>query len=82
MTRDVAQKLKYLKTASFYSIFFPALQGLKGKMSSSDENSSILLTDKPEQIKKKINKYGYSGGGATVEIHKAVGANLEVDVAY
>jgi tryptophanyl-tRNA synthetase len=25
MTRDVAQKLKYQKTASYYSVFFPAL---------------------------------------------------------
>jgi tryptophanyl-tRNA synthetase len=45
MTRDVAQKLKYAKPASIYSTFFPALQGKKTKMSSSDINSGILLTD-------------------------------------
>jgi tryptophanyl-tRNA synthetase len=39
-------------------------------MSSSDPTSSILLTDKPDEIKKKINKYAYSGGGATLELHK------------
>lgn len=82
MTRDVAAKLKYMKTASFYSTFFPALQGLKAKMSSSDPNSCILLTDKPEEIKRKVNKYSFSGGGATIEEHKANGANLEVDVPY
>lgn len=82
MTRDVAAKLKYLKTASFYSTFFPALQGLKAKMSSSDANSSILLTDKPDQIKTKVNKYSFSGGGATLDEHKANGANLDIDVPY
>ena len=82
MTRDVATKLKYLKPCSIYSCFFPALQGLKAKMSSSDPNSSILLTDKPEDIKRKINKYAFSGGGSTVEEHKKNGANLDIDVPY
>ena len=82
MTRDVAQKLKYEKTASFYSTFFPALQGLKAKMSSSDSNSSILLSDKPADVKRKVNKYAFSGGGATVEEHKANGANLDIDVPF
>lgn len=68
MTRDIAQKLKYQKPCSIYSSFFPALQGLKSKMSSSDPNSSILLTDKPDQIKFKINRYAYSGGQETAEL--------------
>lgn len=82
MTRDVAVKLKYEKTATFYSKFFPALQGLKCKMASSDATSSILLTDKPEDVKKKVNKYAFSGGGATLEEHKANGAKLDIDVPY
>jgi tryptophanyl-tRNA synthetase len=45
MTRDISHKLKYEKPASLYSSFFPALQGKKSKMSSSDITSSILLTD-------------------------------------
>ena len=51
-----------MKPASIYSTFFPALQGLRSKMSSSIPNSAILVTDKPEDIKKKINKYAFSGG--------------------
>ena len=82
MQRDVAAKLKYQKTASFYSTFFPALQGKKSKMSSSDSNSSILMTDKAADVKRKVNKYAFSGGGATIEEHKANGANLDVDVPY
>ena len=51
-------------------------------MASSDATSSILLTDKPDEVKKKVNRYAFSGGGATLEEHKANGANLEVDVPY
>lgn len=82
MTRDVAQKLKYMKPASIYSTFFPALQGMKSKMSSSEPNSSILLTDTANEIKRKINKYAFSGGGQTVEDQRANGANIDVDVSY
>ena len=82
MTRDIAQKLKYQKPASIYSSFFPALQGKKSKMSSSMPNTSILVTDSAADIKKKINKYALSGGGQTVEEHRAKGADLEVDVPF
>ena len=82
MTRDIAQKLKYQKPAGIYSSFFPALQGKKSKMSSSDPNSSILVTDTAADIKRKINKYAFSGGGQTVEEHRANGGNLEIDVPY
>ena len=51
-------------------------------MSSSDANSSILMTDTAAEVKRKINKYAFSGGGATLEEHKANGANLDVDVPF
>jgi tryptophanyl-tRNA synthetase len=40
------------------------------------------MNDSPAEIKRKINKYAFSGGGATVEEHKANGANLAVDIPY
>eukprot|EP00834_Sanchytrium_tribonematis_P008141 NODE_872_length_3382_cov_0.843131.p3 type:complete len:126 gc:universal NODE_872_length_3382_cov_0.843131:1244-867(-) len=51
-------------------------------MSSSDENSAIFLTDTPNQIKKKINKHGFSGGRDTLEDHRKYGGNPDVDTAY
>ena len=54
MTRDVAPRLGYPKPSLLHSTFFPALQGAKTKMSASDPNSSIFLTDTPAQIKKKV----------------------------
>ncbi|KAF0978819.1 hypothetical protein FDP41_001889 [Naegleria fowleri] len=82
VTRDVAPKLGFQKPALIHSKFFPALQGAKTKMSASAENSSIFLTDTPKQIKDKINKHAFSGGGATKEEQEKYGANLSVDVPF
>jgi len=82
MTRDVAPVLKYKKPALILSKFVPALQGAQSKMSASDPNSSIFLTDTPKQIKNKINKYAFSGGGATEKEHKENGGNCDVDVSF
>jgi tryptophanyl-tRNA synthetase len=82
MTRDVAPRLGYRKPAVLHAKFFPALQGLNTKMAASDPNSAIFMTDTPKQIQTKINKYAFSGGGATVEEHRANGANLAVDVPF
>ncbi|KAJ7090350.1 hypothetical protein B0H15DRAFT_261115 [Mycena belliarum] len=82
LTRDVAQKLKYPKPALLHSKFFPALQGPQTKMSASDPNSSIFMTDKAAQIKNKVNKHGFSGGKETEEEHRRLGGDTEVDVSY
>lgn len=55
MTRDVAPRMGHLKPALIHSTFFPALQGAQSKMSASDPNSSIFLTDTDKQIKTKVN---------------------------
>lgn len=82
MTRDIAQRLKYQKPCCIHSKFFPGLHGFGTKMSSSDPNSCILLTDTKNQIKNKINKYAFSGGQATAEEQREKGANLTVDIPY
>lgn len=57
MTRDVAPRIGYPKPALLHSTFFPALQGAQTKMSASDTNSSIFLTDTPKQIKNKVKLF-------------------------
>ena len=54
------------------------MQGDSGKMSASVPTSSIFVSDTPKAIKTKINKYAFSGGGDTVEEHRAKGASLLV----
>jgi len=90
MTRDVAHKLIINpkdhplrgKPGLIHSKFFPPLQGAMGKMSSSDDNSAIFLTDTPEQIEKKIKEHAFSGGQDTKKLQEELGANLDVDVSY
>ena len=82
LTRDIAQRLKAPKPILLLAKFFPALQGPNSKMSSSDSNSAIFLTDTPNQIKKKINKHAFSGGQVTVEEHRELGGNPEIDTSF
>ncbi|XP_031476183.1 tryptophan--tRNA ligase, cytoplasmic isoform X2 [Nymphaea colorata] len=80
MTRDVAPKIGYQKPALIESLFFPSLQGQAGKMSASDPNSAIYVTDSSKIIKNKVNRYAFSGGQDSIENHRKHGANLEVDI--
>jgi tryptophanyl-tRNA synthetase len=45
-------------------------------MSGSVPESAIFCTDSPNMIKKKINKYAFSGGQATVEEHRKLGLDF------
>ncbi|KAG8326557.1 tryptophan--tRNA ligase, cytoplasmic [Homalodisca vitripennis] len=82
MTRDVAPRLGFPKPALLHSVFFPALQGAETKMSASDPNTAIFLTDTPKQIKNKVNKHAFSGGRDTIEEHREKGGNCSVDISY
>jgi tryptophanyl-tRNA synthetase len=70
------------KPALLHSKFFPALQGAQSKMSASNTESSIFMSDTPKQIQTKINKYAFSGGQVSMEEHRRLGGDPEVDVAY
>lgn len=82
LSRDVSQKLKHPKSALLHAKFFPALQGASSKMSASADTSAVFMTDTAKQIQKKINKYAFSGGRATVEEQRELGGNCEVDVSF
>ncbi len=82
LTRDILPKLGYYKPASIQCSFLPPLMGVESKMSSSDENSAIFMTDSPKEVAHKINKYAFSGGKNTIEEHRAKGGAPEVDVSF
>lgn len=84
LTRDIAQRVKnefkfFLPSATYHKLL-PGLKG--GKMSSSDPFSYISLTDTPEEVKTKIMKYAFSGGGNSIEEHRKYGGNTDVDVSF
>ena len=83
LARDIATRIKnvnFTQLSSTYNIFIPGLKG--GKMSSSDPQSYISLTDSPEIVKEKINKHAFSGGQATLEEHRKKGGNPDIDVCF
>lgn len=80
LTRDIAPKLGYPKPATILCRFLPSLQG-GGKQSSSGD-SVIFTTDDEKTVRKKINKYAFSGGKDTVDEHRKHGGNPDVDSAY
>jgi tryptophanyl-tRNA synthetase len=83
ISRDVMPKLGYYKPAVMHNIFIPPLTGVGGKMAaSSADESSIFTTDTPEEVRKKINKYAFSGGKDTLEEHRKLGGNPDIDVSF
>ncbi len=83
LARDISKRIKnpkFVQLSSTYHTFMPGLGG--GKMSSSNPNSYIALTDSPSEVKKKINKYAFSGGQKTLEEHKKKGGNPDIDVSF
>lgn len=81
LSRDIVEKIGYKKPGLLHWKFLPPLTGVEGKMSSSNPDAAILLTDSPKEVKRKVNKYAFSGGKDTAEEHRKYGGNVEVDVA-
>jgi len=84
LTRDVAvnKDFNLEKPAALHARFIPSLYG-GAKMSSSDsENTVIYLSDDAKTVAKKINKYAFSGGRDTIEEHRKLGGNPDVDVSF
>ncbi|KAJ0975048.1 hypothetical protein J5N97_017013 [Dioscorea zingiberensis] len=79
MTRDVAPRIGYQKPSLIESSFFPALQGENGKMSASDPNSAIYVTDSLKDIKNKVNRYAFSGGQDSIENHRKFVTSVFLD---
>lgn len=84
LLRENAHKMHHQppKPALIHSKFLTALQGAGGKMSASNPNSAIFMTDTPNQIKNKINKHAFSGGRESIEEHREHGGNPDIDVAF
>lgn len=76
VARDVAPKLGYYKPAQIHCRFVPGL-GRAGKMSASMPETSIFTVDPPEKAAKKVMN-AFTGGRATVEEQKNLGANPDI----
>ena len=68
-----------LAPSSTYHHFAVGLTG--DKMSSSKPKTTIFLDDEISAVEKKI-KRAFSGGQPTIEEHRRIGGNPDIDVAY
>jgi len=83
ISRNIGKRIKvfnFKQLASTYNQFLPGLNS--GKMSSSDPNSYIALTDSEKDVELKIKKYAFSGGQSTLKEHRKKGGNPDIDVSY
>jgi len=82
LQRDVADALGKKKSAQIHSKFLPPLTGIEGKMSASKPETSIYLTDDEKTVREKIYKHAFSGGQPTIELHRKLGGNPDIDVSF
>ena len=73
VTRDIAQKLGYHKPAQIHCRFLPGL-GAGGKMSASEPENSIFMSDPPEVVKRKVWN-AFTGGKGTASEQRKEGAD-------
>ena len=75
--RDIASRIGYEKPFILHSEFMPGTDG--SKMSKS-KNNAIFFHDDRKTVVEKIGK-AFSGGQKTVEEHKRLGGNPDIDVS-
>lgn len=80
--RDIAESLGFHKAAAIHSKFMPPLTGMADKMSSSKPETAIYLTDDDKTVKNKIYRHAFSGGQSSIEEHRKLGGNPDVDVPF
>src|SRR2546428_6293651 len=80
--RDIAESLGYHKAAAIHSKFMPPLTGMQDKMGSSKPETAIYLNDDDKTVRNKIYRHAFSGGQSSVEEHRNLGGNPDIDVPF
>jgi len=81
IARDVAPKLGFPKPGAVHSRLLSGLLSIGGKMSASQPDTAIFLSDSPEQVKRKIWN-AFTGGGATKEEQRKKGGRPDHCVVF
>jgi len=75
--RDIASRAGYEKPSILHLSFMP---GLDGEKMSKSKGNAIHFNDPINQIAKKVGQ-AFSGGQKTLEEHRKLGGNPEVDIS-
>lgn len=73
---------KFRQPSRLYTRSLPSLAGVETRINLGDPNATIYLSDTANQIKNKVNKYAFSGGGFSVEEHRLNGGDCHVDISF
>jgi tryptophanyl-tRNA synthetase len=79
VTRDLAERLGYPKPALLHSQMTPGLLGPDRVMSTTGDqrDNALFLSDPPKEVERKL-KRAFTGGRATVEEQRRLGATPEI----
>jgi len=80
ITRDIAGKLGFPKPAQIHGKLLPSLKAT-GKMSTSEPESAIYLSDDDDIVKTKILN-AFTGGQPTAREQRLYGGNPEICTVY
>ncbi|ADN51015.1 tryptophan--tRNA ligase [Vulcanisaeta distributa] len=80
LARDIADELGYPKPSTIYSKFIPGLTG-EDKMSASNPDSAIYVTDSEKDVRRKIMN-ALTGGQPTAELQRKYGGDPDNCVVY
>ncbi len=81
IARDVAPKLGFPKPGAVHSRLLSGLLEIGGKMSASEPETAIFLSDTAEQVREKIWN-AFTGGGATKREHRERGGEPDRCVVF
>lgn len=77
ITRDVAEALGYPKPALVHGQILPGLLGGKMSAGGKEADNALFLNDPPAEAKRKLGN-AFTGGRATVEEQRRLGATPEI----
>ena len=78
VTRDIAETLGYPKPALLHSQMMPGLLGERVMSTTGDvADNALFLDDPPKEVDRKLRK-AFTGGRATVEEQRRLGATPEI----
>ncbi|MGC9152817.1 MAG: tryptophan--tRNA ligase [Vulcanisaeta sp.] len=80
LARDIAEDLGYPKPSTIYGKFIPGLTG-EDKMSASNPDSAIYVTDEEKDVRRKIMN-ALTGGQPTAELQRKYGGDPDNCVVY
>ncbi|ELP84212.1 tryptophanyl-tRNA synthetase, cytoplasmic, putative [Entamoeba invadens IP1] len=81
IVRDIAQAIGAQKPAALFRKNVPLLTGV-AKFEECTKMNAILMNDTEKEVERKINKVAFSGGRDTMEEHRKLGGQCDIDIPF